>query len=93
MNFFKLTSLGVAVLGVTACATALPQKAPSTTTEFKAFDTTQAEPFTAKVLLEGISAWDMAIDANETLWVSERADGVLSKIDPKTGQKNSRSQI
>lgn len=95
----KLTTLALSTLALTACATTLPNTANTTskattqtavqtaTSQFKAFDTKQAEPFTGKVLIEGLTAWDMAIDANETLWVSERADGALSKIDPTTGKK------
>lgn len=53
----------------------------------KPFDLQQAEPFTAKVLIEGLSVWDMAIDKNEQLWGTERADGVISRINPNTGER------
>ena len=74
----KLRSL-VLALGLVAASGALAQQKP--------FDLRQAEPFTGKVLVEGLqSPWDMAIDRNGQLWVTELRGNILL-IDAKTGKQ------
>lgn len=42
------------------------------------FNTQQSEPFSGKVLLEGLqSPWDMAIDRKGQLWVTELGGNIL----------------
>ncbi|MCQ9122283.1 hypothetical protein BKG95_06775 [Rodentibacter pneumotropicus] len=50
------------------------------------FNTQQVEPFSGKVLVEGLqSPWDMAIDRNGQLWVTEVGGNILL-VDSETGK-------
>lgn len=74
-NHITAPAMLLSALILSACTTT----PPTTLSTFK--------PFNGKVLIEGLTAWDMAIDKNQMLWISERADGVLSTIDPITAKR------
>ncbi|MEG9482546.1 glucose/sorbosone family PQQ-dependent dehydrogenase [Mannheimia sp. HC-2023] len=53
----------------------------------KSFDMNQAEPFEAKVLVEGLKdPWDMQIDRNGQLWITQ-VGGDIAMIDAKSGER------
>lgn len=55
--------------------------------ESKPFEMNQAEPFNAKILVEGLKdPWDMQIDRNGQLWITE-VGGNIAMIDSQSGKR------